>query len=389
MILYLLLLFLIILGFLIYDIDGGSQYKEYAIYTTLALMVFISGFSYRLGGDGLIYLLEYRRYSSLPDVNFSYLCGFNGRQPGWVLLCTICKTITSDYWLFKLVHAIIVNTAYVIAIKRHTNYVFSGLLVYYIIIFFNQNFQILRESLAISIFLFSLPSFYNNKWIKYYALAFLAFLFHEGSAFLFLLPLIKVLGFNKYSIALYLFGAILFAFYASDLVQYFMTLALSGDIDNEKFYFYFHDIESSGKSSVYGNILLNLIIPIVILVYFKIKDVKISYLYPALFSLIIYTFSLVLPIVYRFGNYVLIFNYLVIIDFLFVFFSSPAFSRKYRYLFVSSLLFFYVGFKARVYFVENYGETRFKTYVQYFPYASVFEEYEDPDREVFLKQLDD
>ena len=138
MILYLLLLFLIILGFLIYDIDGGSQYKEYAIYTTLALMVFISGFSYRLGGDGLIYLLEYRRYSSLPDVNFSYLCGFNGRQPGWVLLCTICKTITSDYWLFKLVHAIIVNTAYVIAIKRHTNYVFSGLLVYYIIIFLIQ-----------------------------------------------------------------------------------------------------------------------------------------------------------------------------------------------------------------------------------------------------------
>lgn len=388
MTLYLLLLFLILFGFLVYDIAGGCRYKEYAIYATLALMVFISGFAYRLGGDGMMYVMEYKNYGTLSDLSIPYLFGFHGRQPGWVLLCTICKTITSDYWLFKLTHAFIVNTAYVIAIRRHTNYVFSGLLAYYVLIFFNQNFQILRESLAISIFLLSLPSFYENKWIKYYLFAFLAFFIHEGAAFLFLLPLIKILGFNKYSIALYIGCSLLFAVYASDLLQLFMTLALSGDIDNDKFYFYFHDLDSSESTSGLGNVILNLIIPFSILLYYKVKGITISYFYLALFSLIIYTLSMVLPIVYRFGNYVLIFNYLLLIDFLFTWFSSFKYSIKYRLAFVSIILFSYIGFKSRIYFIGNYGETRFKEYVQYFPYASVFEEYEDPEREVFIKQLD-
>lgn len=388
MTLYLLIIFLIIIGFFLFDIGGGERYNDYLFYTILTLLIFVSGFAYRLGGDGMIYVMEYKNYGTLPDLSLSYLFGFQGRQPGWVFLCTLCKTITSDYWLFKLLHAITINASYALAIKRHTKYVFAGLLAYYVLIYFNQNFQILRESLAISIFLFSLPSFYNNKWIKYYALAFLAFLFHEGAFFLFLLPVIKLFGFNKYSIALYLGGALLFMIFASDLVQLAISLALSGDIDNDKFYFYFHDIESSENTSVLGNIVLNLIIPFSILLYYNYKKISIPYFYPALFSLVIYTMSLALPIVYRFGNYVLIFNYLIIIDFVFLYFSNSFFSIKSRLLCVSMLLFFYIGFKARIYFIGNYGDTNYREYVQYFPYASVFEEYEDPERELFIKQLD-
>ncbi len=388
MTIYLIILLFILIGVFVYDIGSCCQYRDSHIYLILVMLIFVSGFAYRLGGDGMMYVQEYKSMRTIPDLSISYLLGFQGRQPGWVFLCTICKTITSDYWLFKLTHAFIVNTAYVIAIKRHTNYVFSALLAYYILIFFNQNFQILRESLAISLFLLSLPSFYENKWIKYYLFAFLAFFIHEGAAFLFLLPLIKILGFNKYSIALYICSAVLFVVYASDMLQLLMTLALSGDIDNDKFYFYFHDLESSESTSGIGNVILNLIIPFSILLYYKVKGIKITYLFPALFSLIIYTFSMVLPIVYRFGNYVLIFNYLLLIDFLFTWFSSIRYSIKYRLAFISLFLFSFIGFKARIYFIGNYGEGRFKQYVQYFPYASVFDEYEDPEREFFIKQLD-
>ncbi len=388
MTIYLIILFFVLFGVFVYDIGCCCQYRDPYIYLILVMLIFVSGFAYRLGGDGMMYVMEYKNYGTLSDFSLPYLFGFKGRQPGWVFICTLCKTITSDYWLFKLTHAFIVNTAYVIAIRRHTNYVFSGLLAYYVLIYFNQNFQILRESFAISIFLFSLPYFYENKWIKYYLLALLAFFFHEGAAFLFLLPLIKIFGFNKYSIALYIGCALLFAVYASDLLQLFMTLALSGDIDNDKFYFYFHDLDSSESTSGLGNVILNLIIPFSIMLYYKVKGIAISYFYPALFSLIIYTLSMVLPIVYRFGNYVLIFNYLLLIDFLFTWFSSIKYSIKYRLAFISIIIFSYIGFKARIYFIRNYGDTSFREYVQYFPYASVFEEYEDPERELFIKQLD-
>lgn len=388
MIIYLSILLILLFCILVYDIRGEREYKSACVRLILLILILVSGFSYRLGGDGIGYTYEYKQYGDITDVSYSYLMGFNGRMPGWVLLCTLCKSITSSYWLFKLVHAIILNCAYVSAIRCSTKYTFTSLLVYFVLLYFNQNFQVLRESLAIAFFLFSLPSFYNNKWIHYYVLIVLAISFHIGAAFLLFFPLVKIIGFSKYSIIVYLALFAVIIFNSSAILEYLVFSSRETDVSYDGFYYYFHNAtESDGLGFV--NALLNLILPFAILVYYKLHNLSIKYLFPVLCSLGIYTLSTFLPIVYRFNNYLLIFNYILITDFIFYWFLN-----KYRAVIsmriVAILLFliFYVGIKGRFYFTLNYGDTKYKQYVQYYPYASIFDKSIDPDRERLYKMIE-
>lgn len=381
MLIYLSIFLLLLFGILEYDIRGVKNHKGRFFRILLFVFILVSGFAYRLGGDGIAYITEYSKYGTIFDININYFDKFSDRQPGWVLLSTVCKTLTDSFWLFKFVHAIILNTAYFSAIRYNTRYTFSALMVYYILIYFDQNFQVLRESLAISFFLFALPSFYNNRWIKYYIYVLIAMSFHIGAIFLLILPLFKVMGYNKFSILFYVIGFGFVLLYSSTILNYLVTSSRETNMSYDGFYYYFHNAEDA-KGLGFANAILNLLIPSGILVYYRRRNVTVKYLYPALFSMGIYILSTFLPIVYRFNNYLLIFNYVLVTEFIFYWISNRCRATvSLKMALICTLFFAYVGFKGRFYFTENYGDTRFKQYVQYYPYASIFEKYEDPQRE--------
>ena len=387
MIIYLTLLVVLFFCIITFDLGGAKQYREFHIRLILFALIFISGFSYRLGGDGIGYMLRYKQYGDITDISYTYLLGFHGRMPGWVLLCTLCKTVTNGYWFFKLVHAIIVNVAYVTVIKKNTKFVFTGLLFYYILIFFNQNFQILRESLAISFFFFSLPAFYEGKWLRYYILVLLSMSFHEGAAFLLLLPIMKILGINKRSIIIYVLACFLFVRFASNILEMLLGVQVEGEIQG-KIYAYQEGIDSDYHFNSWSNYLLNIFFPLYILYYYYKKNIQIPYIYPVVASLLLYVVSSVVPIGYRLVNYVLIFSYILIADFLIEFIMNHVKEKRFRLMCYSVGIFSFILFKGRMYTL-NYGDTNIPSYVQYYPYASIFEEYEDPTRERLFNLLRD
>lgn len=384
MIIYLSVLLLLFFCIYEYDIRGLRQNRIFFIRLVLLVLIFVSGFAYRLGGDGMLYFLDYKKYGTISDLSFSYLTGFEGKQPGWVLLVSLCKTITSSYWFFKLVHAIIVNLAYVNLIRNNAKYVFSGLLIYFSLIYFNQNFQILRESLAISFFFFSIPFFKSGKWVKYYLLSLIAISFHIGAIFLLILPIVKLLGVNKYTIALYLVLGFFFIRYASEFLELIMTVKLDGDIQG-KVYYYTHDLDTQYNFVYWSNAILNILFPLVIISYYHKKRLFIPYILPAVIGIIVYVVSLVLPIAYRFSNYFLIFSYILISDFIIRWIMSLNI-RDIRAFFVYLFLIVFILFKGRIY-LSNYGDTNIPSYVQYYPYASIFDKYEDPKREKLFKSI--
>ncbi len=379
MIIYLTILVILLYCILVYDLGGAKQYRETHIRLILFALILISGLSYRLGGDGIGYMKEYGEYGDITDISYNYLTGFRGRMPGWVLLCTLCKTITNEYWFFKLVHAIILNVAYVLVVKRNAEFVFTSLLFYFVLIYFNQNFQLLRESLAISCFFFALPSYYKGKWWQYFIWIFIAISFHEGAIFLLFLPLIKLLGVNKYSIVLYIILGILLIRYASTILEFLIGFQVDGEIQ-DKIYHYTRQMDSQYDFTYWGNSILNIFLPLMILCYYFKKKQRIEYLYPAIIGIFIYLVSLVVPIAYRLSNYFLIFNYMLITDFLIRCLSHMKYSKSIRLCLTYMFLISFLLFKARMYLL-NYGETNIPSYVQYYPYASVFEKYEDPSRE--------
>ena len=332
MIVYLTIFLLLLFCIIEYDIKGTRQHREFFVRLFLFIFICVAGFSYRLGGDGINYLNEWENYGTFADISSSYLTGFKGRMPGWVLLSTLCKTVTNDFCFFHCVHAIIVNMAYVRVIKSNTGYVFVGLLLYFSLIYFNQNFQILRESLAISFFLLSLPYFYKGKWIMYFSLILLAISFHEGAAFLLFIPLLKVFRINKWSVVIYAV-----------------------------------------------NLFLNVIFPLFVLYYYSRQNVKVEYIHIIIFACLIYILSLVVPIIYRLSNYMLIFNYLLVSSFILDYVKTKTMSLSHRIATVLLIIMTFVSFKGRMYFLP-YGESGIPSYVQYYPYSSIV------DKEIYMER---
>ena len=385
MIIYSSIILILLFCIIEYDIRGIRQYRERFIKLLLLILICVSGFAYRLGGDGIGYFHEFKQYGNISDVSYNYLMGFQGRMPGWVLLCTLCKTITDSYWFFKLIHAIILNVAYFKVIEKNASYTFTGILFYFVLIYFNQNFQVLREAMAISVFFFSIPYFNAAKWLKYYILVFLAMSFHEGASFLLLLPLIKIMGVNRYSIVIYIVSCFLFLHYASDLLSHILDVRIDGEVQ-VKISMYQKGIDSNYEFTSLSNYILNVFIPIFILYYYIKKNINISYMLLSIVAVLLYVVSSVIPIGYRLLNYILIFSYLLIADFLIRFTLLVFKDMKLKILCYSFIIFPFLLFKGRMYFLE-YGDTGIPSYVQYYPYASIFEKYEDPTREILLKRV--
>ena len=135
-------------------------------------------------------------------------------------------------------------------------------------------------------------------------------------------------------------------------------------------------METDYVFTTFSNTILNVFIPLLILICYKRKSVTINYLYPAIFGILLYVTSLVIPMAYRLSNYFLIFGYLIITDFV-----SGIFMKRHRsILLLVVILSAFLLFKSRMYLLP-YGESGIPSYVQYYPYASIFDKDIDQERE--------
>lgn len=180
------------------------------------IIVLLFGLRYRVGGDTLNYMIRYESLSTFSDL-FHGGMEFGRFQPLWQILGATTKLISPDFVVFQLAHAVIVNTIIFRFINQNTKYFFTGILIYFICYSFSFNMEVLRESLAISIFLLSLKSFNNRKWFKYYLIVTIAFLFHFSAIILFILPLFRELKVNYRNVML-LFAYFIFGVLFSRLV---------------------------------------------------------------------------------------------------------------------------------------------------------------------------
>ena len=78
-------------------------------------------------------------------------------------------------------------------IKTYSKHPFSVILIYYCsFTFIEFNFELMRETIAVAIFLmYGIKYYLSKKWIKYYLIVLLAYSFHPSAMMMFLLPLIR------------------------------------------------------------------------------------------------------------------------------------------------------------------------------------------------------
>lgn len=195
MIIYLIPCIVTLCAAIQYDIgehkDIGKVVIWNGLYTYLLLLI---GLRYMVGGDSYFYMLYFQDAQPLGCFDLSWDGEY---QPFFTLLTSIAKTINSNFITFQILHAFIINTALFYFITQNTSYRFSALFLCFLCFYINFSVEILRESLAIIVFILNYKNFQNNKWLKYYLGVGIALMFHLSAIFLIILPFLKDLKLNK------------------------------------------------------------------------------------------------------------------------------------------------------------------------------------------------
>ncbi len=203
---YIIVILLLIILALIFDLyphkyqSKNNKISDFIYWTVCIIFILIAGFRWKVGGDSLSYqdFFEWRT-PYIYQLNLSELLSFKW-EPFFILLLSLCKSIVKEFWFFQIVHATFLNIVIFNFIRNNTKLKFISVLIYFCFFYFYFNMEILRESIAICIFIIAYPYYYWGKWKKYYILSLVAILFHNSAIILLFFPFFKNVNINNKSI---------------------------------------------------------------------------------------------------------------------------------------------------------------------------------------------
>lgn len=247
-----------------YDFRGKQHTKEYNRIFNIVLFWFIavSGFAYNVGSDIPIYMQWYEDVSWDNIKTISDLYDYeNHLMPGWNLLMLLCKSVSDNFVLPKMVIAIFCNWVIFRFIKLHSAYPLVSVLFYGVSLYLNMNFNALRQMIAVSIFLLSYDYLLNRKLIKYYLMVLIAYMFHSSALICLLFPLLNLFKLSRKTVLVSTVGIILISIVIllsdfKNVINTFILLSanyLSSDI-NELAEMYLNDVTGHGLN--FNGILL-------------------------------------------------------------------------------------------------------------------------------------
>lgn len=167
------------------------------VYTVLLLIyiVILLGLRYRVGVDTISYMNGFKDVKTL--INLNAIDFIEQRyEPGYLLIASLCKTITKDFWFLQLVMATITNGCIFIFLNRYCKNIFIGITIYFLLQWLYFSTEIMRESAAVGIFLLNFKNLQEKKWINYYLISLLSISFHYSAIIIWIFPLAKLLKSN-------------------------------------------------------------------------------------------------------------------------------------------------------------------------------------------------
>ena len=216
--LFIIFVILLILSNYIKDL----RIKKIISIISLVILCLISGTRYNIGGSD--YFWYKNLYQKVPTNNiFEQLLSFSnstGIEKGFVFYMSVVKILGFNFYGFTLINSIIFYSLFYKALK-HYNYNINFILVVFLYkMFFYNTFISIRQPIAIIIFWLALPFLKEKKYIKYFLMCFVAFLFHRSSIVLFFIPFITHFKISKNSFLLLLIiGLLSFVVVKLDLLN--------------------------------------------------------------------------------------------------------------------------------------------------------------------------
>lgn len=341
-------------------------------------LILVAGLRLIVGGDTQTYMNDFDRYPTLDEFTIFHFALFR-YQPLWILINVIAKSIYPEFFVLQLILAAIVNPITFYVIQKETDKKFEVAIVYLLFQFLYLNCEIMRETFSICIFYFAFGYLIKHKWLPYYGLCILAFLFHDAAIFYFIIPFMLPILTKEFTKKYVLVMTFVILAIANPLTLSKLTFLLPAGRDDS-----FTDVYSKMEiGSLVG--LLRGIIDI-ILIYFIIIYTKGHVSYKVYIGtkicFILHIIGLFMPIfLSRICNSFNLFYFISWVVFLYVIRK-----KNVTIIYGSLMLIAFI----RTYFVDvtyqvSSKETsdRYYFYERYVPYYSIFE---TPDNNVIARR---
>ena len=372
---YIVTLLVIFYGVLVYDLNDTKHGRDLYYFFVCLWLIIMSSIQYRMGADIPAYMGEYEQYSK--NLSWSYLDSFSSRRPGWVLFNVICNFISKDFVFLKTVLSLFVHGIIFLFFKKYTKYIFSSLLIYFIVLYLQLSFNVLRASVAIALFLYAFRYIIEKRWVPYLIVTGVALLFHESALVFFVLPFFARINIKPKNLKLYVFIVVICSFlvlFLPNLSGEFASIVSSvgNSVISDRAGTYVEgDMYTEFHFTLFGFIENFLYIAIYLFFFWyavKYDLVRKEFRGLYVFFLLINVFNGLFPILYRFNQFVQPF-YIVIAADVIIHICKKAKSLRFIPLIGTFLILAFVHLHV-LFIPSSYGELPI---IQYYPYYTVFE----------------
>ena len=390
---YLVYTFLFLIPVFIYDFHPEKKKNMPLFYMEALLIILLYGLRYHVGADSLVYEYKFDEMPSLSELN-NVNWGEMRYQPLWYLFVALIKNLGGNFYVLCFVQTAFVTIVFFSTIKRYTSFIYSAVVAYFVVMSPLFCTEILREAIAVSFFLISLPALLEKKWIQYYILSIVAFLFHTGALLLLILPLLLPFLSKTWKIKSIIISTgviIILSIFVGDIISNFLNLAVIGVSDESRVMVYMDIVaENQGSTKGIGGTsiglkwLLSIFMYIFVIFVNQRTNVKndavgnIALNMEFSLNLLLYVLGTVAQ---RWTNYFDLIFYISLINIIF--------NKKLRQYSLGSIykiiLVLYFSFVTYDYYTGVPQSTGVAMYERYVPYSSILNPSEYKPREIYYK----
>lgn len=376
-------LFIILaLVYLSFKYDGhtkgltNKQNKE--IYFIVFLFIILAGFSKNIGGD--VYVTYWPQFSKSPTLdqltikkildpeslqatNYNY-------KPFYILTRALVRSFTTEFWVYHIFHAIIINSVIFIFLKKRTRYLCLSLLYYFIINYFEYNTEIIRESLAVIMGLLAFNQLEKKKYFLYLLFAFTAFMFHSSGLIVLFMPVGLFLNRipKKYIFIFFIALAIIMPI-IYEKTDFATLVSLMGEAEQRQSFRLVQTVEADYNFKFYIVHYFKFLILPGFLIYFSPSYYKFHYVGLVMLYLLFRIMGVYGDMFYRFGNY--------FAPFFWMFMAKGSygvasyFTNRYRILTILGIFLLFFSLNSISLLAKDNSGLGYYIYQRYYPYKSI------------------
>lgn len=198
---YIIPLILTLVGIIFYPQLRTKGSRQLLVLVIFIYMVLLMGFRYRVGMDTIGYMRYFNQISEWSEfVNENWFK--QTHEPGYSVLSSIIKTLTHEFWVLQLIMNLTTTTCVFIFLKRYSLNIFWSIFFFLLLQWLYFSTEVMRESVAIGIFLLNYRNLERKRWVAYYLISLLSIMFHYSAILIWFFPFVKFMRLNALYIIL-------------------------------------------------------------------------------------------------------------------------------------------------------------------------------------------